>query len=82
MPRYTIVLACHPKYAKGALDASKEMGLLFPCSFAVWEDAGKIWVGHVSIMKMGRELGLAPAGELEPVIECTSEGVGRVWARL
>lgn len=34
-PRYTIILACAPELAKMALDPSKDVGNLFPCSFAV-----------------------------------------------
>ena len=81
-PRYTIILACHPKYAKAALDVSKDMGMLFPCSFTVFEEDGEVWIGHTSIMKMGPEVGLAPADDMMPVIECTGEGVTKVWGKL
>lgn len=80
-PRYTTILACAPEYAKGALDVSKLMGYLFPCSFVVYEDEGKTFVGHVSIMKIGPEVGLAPAEEMTPVIKMTGEGVHRAWDR-
>ena len=77
--RYTIILACAPQFAKAALDVSKDVGLLFPCSFAVFEDAGKTYVGHVSIMKIAPEVGLAPKEEMQPVIEMTGEGVHAAW---
>ncbi|MHA1745128.1 MAG: DUF302 domain-containing protein [Promethearchaeota archaeon] len=80
-PKYTTILACAPEYAKGALDVSKNMGLLFPCSFAVYEDEGKVFVGHVSIMKVGPEVGLAPMEPMKPVIKMTGEGVHRAWDR-
>ena len=51
-PRYTVIMACAPDLAKMALDISKNAGLLFPCTFVVYEDEGKIFVGHASIMKM------------------------------
>jgi uncharacterized protein (DUF302 family) len=80
-PRYTSILACGPKFAKGALDVSLNMGLLFPCSFAVFEENNEIYVAHVSIMKIGPEVGLAPADKMAPVIKMTGEAVHRAWDR-
>jgi uncharacterized protein (DUF302 family) len=80
-PRYTIILACAPQFAKAALDVSKNVGLLFPCSFAVYEDQGKVWVGHVSIMKIAPEVGLAPADKMGPVIEMTGAAVRAAWEK-
>lgn len=80
-PRYTIILACGPEFAKAALDVSKNVGLLFPCSFAVFEDEGKVYVGHTSIMKIAPEVGLAPADDMKPVIEMTGKAVHRAWDR-
>ncbi len=77
--RYTIILACAPQFAKAALDVSKNVGLLFPCSFAVYEDQGEIYVGHASIMKIAPEVGLAPEKEMKPVIEATGEAVHEAW---
>ena len=78
-PRYTIILACAPELAKGALDVSKNVGLLFPCSFAVYEEEGKIYIGHVSIMKIAAEIDLAPKEAMQPVIEMTGKRVHEVW---
>ena len=80
-PRYTMICACGAKLAKAALDISKNVGFLFPCSFVVYEDVGEIYVAHVSIMKIAPEIGLAPADEMQPVIEMTSEMVQRAWSR-
>lgn len=80
-PRYTIILACGPEFAKGALDVSKNVGMLFPCSFVVYEEEGKIFVAHISIMKIAPEIGLAPADEMEPVIKMTGEAVHKAWDR-
>jgi uncharacterized protein (DUF302 family) len=80
-PRYTMICACGPKLAKAALDVSKNVGLLFPCSFVVYEEAGEIYVAHVSIMKIAPKIGLAPANEMQPVIEMTGEMVQRAWSR-
>lgn len=79
--RYTFILACGPEFAKAALDVSKNVGLLFPCSFVVYEDEGKVFVSHVSIMKIAPEVGLAPAEEMQPVIEMTGEAVHKAWDR-
>ena len=78
-PRYTIILACAPELAKAALDVSKNVGLLFPCSFAVYEDNGKIYVGHISIMKIAAEAGLAPKETMQPVIEMTGKRIHEAW---
>ena len=80
-PRYTTILACAPEFAKGALDVSLDMGLIFPCSFAVFEEKDEVYVAHVSIMKIGPEVGLAPADEMAPVIKMTGEAVHRAWDR-
>jgi uncharacterized protein (DUF302 family) len=80
--RYTFVLACAPELAKMALDASKDVGTLFPCSFVVYEEEGRVFVAHTSIMRAASELGLAPPDSMAPVIEETGKRVGRVWARI
>ncbi|MHA1587080.1 MAG: DUF302 domain-containing protein, partial [Candidatus Heimdallarchaeota archaeon] len=49
-PRYTTILACNPILAKMGLEASFNVGLVFPCSFVVYEEDNKIFVSHVSIM--------------------------------
>lgn len=80
-PRYTIVLACAPVLAKMALEVSKDVGNLFPCSFAVYEEGGKVHVSHVSIMRIAAEVGLAPSDEMAPVIQKTGERVHAAWDR-
>jgi uncharacterized protein (DUF302 family) len=81
-PRYTFILACAPELAKAALEVSKDVGTLFPCSFVVCEDEGKIFVMHASIMKAAAETGLAPKDKMAPVIEMTGERVHRVWDKI
>jgi len=80
-PRYTIILACGPEFAKAALDVSKNVGLLFPCSFVVYMDEGKVYVSHISIMKIAPAIGIAPADEMQPVIEMTGKAVHKAWDR-
>ncbi|MFX1312038.1 MAG: DUF302 domain-containing protein [Promethearchaeota archaeon] len=79
--KYTIILACAPRFAKAALDVSKDVGLLFPCSFVVYEEEGKVYVSHVSIMKVAPEAGLASASEMKPVIEMTGKAVLVAWQK-
>jgi uncharacterized protein (DUF302 family) len=81
-PKYAIILACAPELAKGALDVSKNVGLLFPCSFVVYEDNGKIFVSHTSIMKAAAELDLADKDQMASIIEITGKKVHKVWNRL
>ena len=78
-PRFTTILACAPELAKAALDVSLDVGALFPCSFVVYENEGKIFVMHASIMKAAAETGLAPKDAMAPVIEMTGRRVHKVW---
>ncbi len=81
-PKYTIILACAPELAKGALDVSKNVGLLFPCSFVVYEDEGKVYVAHTSIMKVAVEVSLADKDGMAPVIKMTGKKVHAAWDKL
>ncbi|MCK4483486.1 MAG: DUF302 domain-containing protein [Candidatus Thorarchaeota archaeon] len=81
-PRYTFILACAAPLAKMALDVSKDIGTIFPCSFVVYEDKGRIFAAHASIMKIAAETGLAPRDKMAPVIEETGKRVHKVWDRI
>lgn len=81
-PKYAFVLGCKPELAKMALDVSKDAGMLYPCSFVVYEDAGKVMIGHASIMKIAPEVDLAPADKMAPVIEETGKQVHKIWDKL
>lgn len=81
-PKYTMVLACKPQLAKRALDISKDMGTIFPCSFTVYEEDGKVMVAHVSIMKIGAEIGLADKDAMASLIEDTGKDIRKVWDKI
>ena len=81
-PKYSIILACAPELAKSALDVSKLNGLLFQCSFVVYEERGKIMVGHISIMKISTMIGLTEPGEMSEVIENTRDAIDLIWEKI
>ncbi len=81
-PKYTVILVCNPQLAKKALDISKDMGTIFPCSFTVYEEDGKVKIAHTSIMKIGAEVGLAPKEAMKDLIEETGKRVRKVWDKL
>ncbi len=80
--RYTFILACAPELAKMALDASKDVGTIFPCSFVVYEEENKVMVAHTSIMKIASEVGLASEEAMKPIIKETSIRVRKVWDKI
>jgi uncharacterized protein (DUF302 family) len=81
-PKFTAVLVCNPDLAKTALDISRDMGTIFPCSFTIYEEDGKVNVAHTSIMKAGVELGLAPQEAMKDLIEETSRRIKKVWEKI
>lgn len=81
-PRYTVILVCNPQLAKKALDISKDMGTIFPCSFTVYEEGGKVKVAHTSIMKIGAEIGFATPEAMESLIEETGKRIKKVWDKI
>jgi len=69
---YYVLGACNPNMADRALDVSKTMGGLFPCNVVVWEEEpGVQRVYHLSIMRVGRLLGLVP--DEEPMAEIIAD---------
>ena len=81
-PKYTTILACGPELAKLGLEASIDVGLLYPCSFVVYEDEGKIFVSHISIMKIAKEIGLASADAMATVIDKAGKMVHAAWEKI
>ena len=70
--------------ADRALDETLKQGALFPCNFVVWEeDPGVQRVYHVSIMKIGRLVGIAPdSDEWASIVEDTGELVEAFFKRV
>ena len=61
---YYVLGACNPAMADRALDMSVELGGLMPCNVVVWEEEpGVQQVYHLSIMRVGRLVGIAPDSE-------------------
>ncbi|UCE09157.1 MAG: DUF302 domain-containing protein [Candidatus Thorarchaeota archaeon] len=80
-PKYTFVLACGPEIAKAAIEVSKDVGTLFPCSFAVYEENESVFVSHTPLMEVAAEVGLATKEAMAPVVEMTTAATKAVWSR-
>jgi uncharacterized protein (DUF302 family) len=81
---FYVLGACNPEMADRALDVSMRMGGLFPCNVVVWEeDPGVQHVYHLSIMRAGRLLGIAPdSEEMADLIADTGELADEAFANL
>jgi uncharacterized protein (DUF302 family) len=81
---YYVLGACNPRMADRALDMSMETGGLFPCNVVIWErEPGVQQVYHLSIMRAGRLLGVAPDSEAwADLVADTGAMVDRAMANL
>ena len=81
---YYVLGACNPGMADRALDETLQQGALFPCNFVIWEEEpGLQHVYHVSIMKIGRLVGIAPdTDEWASIVEDTGELVDEFFERV
>lgn len=82
---YYVLGACNPTVADRVLDASEgRVGALMPCNVVVWqEEPGVQTVYHVSIMRIGRLLGMAPDDEgMADIIAETGEMIEAAYAAL
>ena len=81
---YYVLGACNPNMADRALDETLEQGALFPCNFVIWqEEPGVQRVYHVSIMKIGRLVGIArDSDEWASIVEDTGELVEAFFERV
>ncbi len=81
-PKYAFILVCAPELAKRVLDASMEAGVLFPCSFVVYEENDRVTVAHTSVMRAIAELELAPKDAMGPIIDETGRRVRELWQKI
>ena len=82
---YYVLGACNPNMADQVLDVTdNRMGALFPCNVVVWEEEpGVQTVYHVSIMRIGRLVGLAPDDdEMADIVASTGEMADEAYANL
>ena len=81
---YYVLGACNPAVADRALDESLKQGALFPCNFVIWqEEPGMQRVYHVSIMRIGRLVGIAPDNDAwDGIVEDTGELVEAFFEEL
>jgi uncharacterized protein (DUF302 family) len=82
---YHVLGACNPAMADRVLDASEgRVGALMPCNVVVWQEAPAVQtVYHVSIMRIGRLLGMAPDDEeMADIVAETGEMVEAAYATL
>ncbi|WP_053947974.1 DUF302 domain-containing protein [Halolamina sediminis] len=82
---YYVLGACNPEVADRALDATdNKLGALMACNVVIWEEEpGKQVVYHVSIMRIGRLIGMAPDDEeMADIVADTGELVDEAFANL
>lgn len=81
-PKYAFIQVCNAHLAKRVLDISKDAGVVFPCSFVVYEEGDSVTIAHTSVMRAISELGLAPKDEMAPIIEETGRRVRELWEKI
>jgi len=76
---YTILGACNPPLAHGALQAEPELGVLLPCNVVVYERGGET---HVAAVDAERMLSIVGNDELAPVAAEVRERLAAVVDRV
>jgi uncharacterized protein (DUF302 family) len=82
---YYVLGACNPEMADRVLEASENrVGALMPCNVVIWEaEPGRQEVYHVSIMRIGRLIGIAPDDEtMADIVADTGEKVADLFDRI
>lgn len=81
---YYVLGACHPEMADRALEATEDIGGLFPCNVIVRQrEPGVQEVYHVSIMRIARLVGIAPDDEeWADIVRDTGEMVAAAMANV
>jgi uncharacterized protein (DUF302 family) len=75
---YTILGACNPPLAHGALSAEPELGTLLPCNVVVYERDGET---HISAIDAERMLSIVGNDELAPIAAQVREKLAAVVDR-
>lgn len=57
-PRVTLIKICHPQYAQSILKTDRDVSVMMPCSFSIWEsDNGKVYISGMNTGLMGKMFG-------------------------
>lgn len=57
-PRVTLLKICHPQYAQRVLETDRNVSVMMPCSFSIWEsDEGKVYISGMNTGLMGKMFG-------------------------
>jgi uncharacterized protein (DUF302 family) len=85
--RTALLVVCHPKIARDALEIDHRLGGMMPCTTVVYEKDGDdtVHVHHFSVTKAIRDLGCCPEDQGEAVtelIEFTGERMSTVWENI
>ena len=85
--RTALLVVCHPKIARDALEIDHELAGMLPCTTVVYEKDGddRVHVHHFSATKAIRDLGCCPDADeekLEDIVEFTGERMTAVWENI
>jgi uncharacterized protein (DUF302 family) len=85
--RTALLVVCHPKIARDALEIDHRLGGMLPCTTVVYEkaDDDMVHVHHFSATKAIRDLGCCPDAdeeELDDLVEYTGERMAAVWENI
>lgn len=57
-PRVTLLKICHPDYAQSVLATNRDVSVMMPCTFSVWEDNdGTVYISGMNTGLMGKMFG-------------------------
>lgn len=68
-PKYMILGACNPPYAKRSLELERELGLLLPCNVIVYEHDGKTYVSMIKPTEALKIVGNEKLNEIAREVE-------------
>ena len=57
-PRVKLIKLCKPDYAKSVLASNRDVSVMMPCTFSVWEsDDGKVYLSRMNMSLMAKMFG-------------------------